>query len=708
MHDQATTLFGPGDDDAPGLDELLAHAVGGTGAHMGALYLLTPDGDTLRMESTIGLPTPIASQWSRLRLDSRIPGSVAVRERRLVWVPGQEEMARHYPDAALTLPYPFSLAAAPICIGEDCWGALVLLWPAPHAPELSPQERDVMELDCRRMGILLRRAAETGHPVVPGERPRPLAVGRDAEADPEEALAALDYVNRLPEGCCALDMDGRVTFITETAAGLLGGKVSELLGARPWEVLPWLRDPVFEANYRAAALSNQVTAFTAANPRGERLAFELHSDPSGISVRIVPVPGPVLQEPQADTGHLIRPIRADTLYNLVHLASTLTRAVTVQDVVDLVTEQVIVLCDAQGMAILLAENGRMLVVGSHNYEPEVIDHFDGLPLTAHSASQHVMLTGEAAFFGNWEELAARHPDAVAQPGMAAWAVLPLIASDRPIGTVVLSYEHAHVFTADERATLTSLAGLVAQALERARLYDVKHHLAEALQASLLPSALPSVPRLDVAARYLPATRGMDIGGDFYDLIRLDESTAAAVIGDVQGHDMTAAALMGQVRTAIHAHATAGASPGEVLFHTNRLLIDLAPDLFTSCLYVNLDLERHVACLASAGHLPPLLLRPGTPAEIADMPAGLLLGLDPDADYPTMELPLPPGSMLALYTDGLIEAPGIDIGEGMEALGRRLTRCSGRPLAMVAQTLIDHALDVQQRTDDIALLLLKHL
>ncbi|MFI6787466.1 SpoIIE family protein phosphatase [Nonomuraea sp. NPDC050383] len=707
MGDQASYLFGPA-DDLPGLDELLAHAVGNTGSHMGGVYLLTPGKDALRLEVAMGLPSPIASQWSRLRLESLAPASNALRERRLIWVPGQEEMARYFPDAALVLPYSFSTAAAPIYTEPDDWGTLLLLWPSPHASDLNRHERDVIEITCRRMGVLLRRAAEAGRRVVPGERPRLLVAARGNTPDMEEALAALDYVNRLPEGCCSLDMDGRVTFITQRAADMLGGKVSELLGARPWDVLPWLRDPVFEDQYRAAALSNRVTAFTARNPRGERLAFELHSDPLGISIRVVPVPGPALQGPPGAAEPLIRPIRADTLYNLVHLAATLTRAVTVQDVVDLVSEQVMVLCDAQGMAILLAENGRLLVVGSHNYETEIIDHFDGLPLTAHTASQHVMLTGEAAFFESWDDLVARHSDAIRQPGMSAWAVLPLIASDRPIGTCVLSYARPRAFTADERATLTSLAGLVAQALERARLYDVKHQLAEALQASLLPSALPAVPRLDVAARYLPATLGMDIGGDFYDLISLDDTTAAAVIGDVQGHDMTAAALMGQVRTAIHAHATAGASPGEVLYHTNRLLIDLAPDLFTSCLYVNLDLARHTACVASAGHLPPLLCRPGEPAEIIDMPSGLLLGLDPESEYPTLELPLPPGSLLALYTDGLIEVPGVDIGEGMEALGRRLTRSAGRPLAMVAQTLIDHALDVQQRTDDIALLLLKHV
>ncbi|WP_113702518.1 SpoIIE family protein phosphatase, partial [Nonomuraea lactucae] len=610
--EQFAPVIGPG-HLASGLNEMLAEVVAETGAHMGSLYLLPPGEHVLMMKSAIGLPAPIANQWARLRVEDPVPASVAVRERRLVWLADHEEMARRFPGAALTLPYHFSVAAAPIHAGAADWGALVLLWPEPHPPELTPRELEAIESTCRRMGALMRRAAEHGNPVLPGHRPRILAPRRDGEVDPDEAMAALDYLKRLPEGCCALDMEGRVTFITPFAAAQLGVKAEELVGTRPWEVLRWMSDPVFEDHYRKAALSHQPTSFLARNPSGQWLSFELHSDPSGISVRIAPAdaeertgehaggPAGPEEQPSPPEG---TPTRADALYNMVHLAATLTRAVTVQDVSDLVADQVMSVCDVQAMALLIAENGRMRVVGSRGYGPEFAIRYDGLPLSVPTATGDVLKTGDPEFFATWDEFHQAYPNAVRTDEMSAWAVLPLITSGRPIGVCVFAYEREHTFIPDERATLTSLAGLIAQALERARLYDIKHQLADSLQASLLPSELPSVPGLEVAARYLPATRGMDIGGDFYDLIRLDDTTAAAVIGDVQGHDMTAAALMGQVRTAIHAYATAGASPGEVLAHTNRLLIDLAPELFTSCLYVNLDLRRRRATLASAGHLPP--------------------------------------------------------------------------------------------------------
>lgn len=118
--------------------------------------------------------------------------------------------------------------------------------------------------------------------------------------------------------------------------------------------------------------------------------------------------------------------------------------------------------------------------------------------------------------------------------------------------------------------------------------------------------------------------------------------------------------MGQVRTAVH--ASAGAPPAEVLARTNRLLTDLDPGLFTSCLYVHLDLAGHRALLATAGHPPPLLHHPGGHTEVLRLPPGLLLGIDPEATYPTTEIPLPAGAALALYTDGLVEAPGTDLDE----------------------------------------------
>lgn len=289
--------------------------------------------------------------------------------------------------------------------------------------------------------------------------------------------------------------------------------------------------------------------------------------------------------------------------------------------------------------------------------------------------------------------------------MAAWAFLPLIASNRPIGSLVLAYGHPRVFAPGERAVLTSIAGLIAQALDRARLYDATHQLARSLQTGLLPHTLPRVPRLEVAARYLPAAYGLEIGGDFYDLIRIDDTTVAAAIGDVQGHNVNAAALMGQVRTAVHAGA--GAPPEDVLARTNRLVTDLEPGLFTSCLYAHIDLAGHTVRLASAGHPPPLLRHPGGATEMLNLPAGLLLGIEPGAAYTAVEIPFSPGTLLALYTDGLVEAPGRDIEDAIGAVARLIGEASERhPLGDLADELIEHAHRDGPRLDDIALLLLR--
>jgi serine phosphatase RsbU (regulator of sigma subunit) len=218
--------------------------------------------------------------------------------------------------------------------------------------------------------------------------------------------------------------------------------------------------------------------------------------------------------------------------------------------------------------------------------------------------------------------------------------------------------------------------------------------------------LPTVPGLRVHARYLPAA-GMNIGGDFYDLIDLGPGGTVAVIGDVQGHDIAAAALMGQVRTAIHANTTAGASPGDVLAWTNRLLIDLDPGLFTSCLYVHLDVATRHARFADAGHPPPILCRPDRSAEVLRVVPGPPLGIDPEAAYPVTEAALPPNGILLLYTDGLVETPDADLDRAIAALAGSLPR-TGTDTAVeeAADTALRHASTTNRRPDDIALLLVQ--
>ncbi len=161
--------------------------------------------------------------------------------------------------------------------------------------------------------------------------------------------------------------------------------------------------------------------------------------------------------------------------------------------------------------------------------------------------------------------------------------------------------------------------------------------------------------------------------------------------------------MGQVRTAIH--ATAGASPGDVLTRTNRVLADLETDLLVSCLYAHLDLARRQITLASAGHPPPLLHRPGHPPGAPPLDPAPLLGIDLDAPYPVTTLPFTPGTTLALYTDGLVEVPGADLDLTIAGLAGLLT--GGEDLDGLIDALLDRTWPQGRHTDDIAVLLLRN-
>jgi hypothetical protein len=374
--------------------------------------------------------------------------------------------------------------------------------------------------------------------------------------------------------------------------------------------------------------------------------------------------------------------------------------------VALIAHQILPAFGAQGLVLSVADAGRLKITGYHGYPAGVMERLDALSLdTDLTPAGQVLASGTPAFFAGPAELAANYPSAPQISGKQAWAFLPLIISGRPAGCCILSHDHPYTFTADERAVLTSLSGLIAQALDHARLYDAKH-LVHELQRALLPRALPNLSGLDVAARYLPAGHGIEVGGDFFDVLRLNDTTAAAVTGDVEGHSIAAAALMGQVRTAIHAHATAGAAPDQVLARTNRVLADLDSELLVSCLYAHLDLARHQVSFASAGHVPPLLRHTSLPAAVLDFEPGPLLGIDTGAHYPVTTAPLFPGTTLALYTDGLVELPGTDATRTTSDLARHLDASDAHDLERLIDSLVRHTTPTGQHADDIAVLLLR--
>ncbi|GGT59123.1 hypothetical protein GCM10010256_15230 [Streptomyces coeruleorubidus] len=299
--------------------------------------------------------------------------------------------------------------------------------------------------------------------------------------------------------------------------------------------------------------------------------------------------------------------------------------------------------------------------------------------------------------------------AVLEPGLAGigpggLAVLPLPAKGRVAGVCLVGWDAPHEFAPEERALLTATAGLVGQALIRAHAYDAEQELATMLQRSLLPRRLPQLPGGTAVARYLPARRGLQVGGDWYDVIALSDRKVALVIGDVQGHSAGAATIMGQMRTAVRAYAVEGHPPDVVVAHANRLLVGMETDLFATCCYVELDMEEGNALFVRAGHLSPLVRHPDGGTEEIAVEGGLPLGVLEDADFPLTALALAPGSVLALVTDGLVESAELDVDEGMRIVREALAAADPSDPGRMADELLGEA---GRREDDVALLLLRY-
>ncbi|MFJ2579296.1 SpoIIE family protein phosphatase [Kitasatospora aureofaciens] len=536
--------------------------------------------------------------------------------------------------------------------------------------------------------------------------PSTIADGRThlvgAVLDARTLTAAAAAVERLCEGVFSLDPDGRISYANRGVEPLLHVARDELIGHHPWKVLPWLGDPFYENRYRAAVVSQQPMTFLAVRPPDGWLAFSLYPDAHGVTGRVVAAEAPpgAPAEPPTAPPPGARPGLGDT-YHLLQLASALTEAVSVRDVCRTVAEQILPAFGGQELAIYAVRDKRLHLVSQAGYPDGFLDRFEGTPIGARIPGAETLSTGTPIFFENIGELAAAYPG-IALDEMRAWAFLPLIASGHPVGSCILGFDEPRPFTVEDRGLLTALGGFIAQALERARLYDAEFTLARGLQQALLPHRLPDVPGVRIAARYLPGTQGMEIGGDWYDAI-VTGRDLTLVIGDVEGHSVGAAATMGQLRSAVRAFASGGEPPDRVLARTNRLHLDLDPGLLASCCLARLTPADGTVRIARAGHLPPLLRRPGGRAEALYVPGGPLLGVDEGAEYPVSELRLVAGSVLALYTDGLVEDPAVPIDQGVDRLRVAFAHAPGGGLEALADLLL-RDVGSTHRVDDVALLL----
>jgi GAF domain-containing protein/anti-sigma regulatory factor (Ser/Thr protein kinase) len=392
---------------------------------------------------------------------------------------------------------------------------------------------------------------------------------------------------------------------------------------------------------------------------------------------------------------------------LQDVTARLSRAVTTEDAARAILRAATGGAGGEAAAIALAaDDGRSLRVvpgqmsrGTLRLRPP----FE-LPVTDHGALAHVYRSGRAQWVESeaaWNERFAEDLEALRVLGTCMFAV-PIVARGQPIGALaVFFHEDSPQPSTEDTELIRSFAQQAGVALERARTYEVEHEAAMTLQRNLMPEQLAPEPRVEAVGRYLPATRGVHVGGDWYDVIDRPDGTVALAVGDIAGHGLPAAAAMGQVRSAWRALALSSSDPASILASLDRFAAGVEGAFFSTILTMLFDPSTNELRYASAGHPPALVIEAERTSRFLEGGRSVPLGLPFDMPRPQALEILSPGSMLVLYTDGLIERRDEPLDEGLRRLGDAGVRVAGSPLTEVADALL--GLVAEDRHDDVALL-----
>jgi PAS domain S-box-containing protein len=428
------------------------------------------------------------------------------------------------------------------------------------------------------------------------------------------------------------------------------------------------------------------------------------------------------REAEEMRGRLTEQLSAAALRTarLQQATSMLAEALDVEQVVEVITEvgRTAIGALRSAVALLDEERLRLRVVNPDGLAPVGPDSADArLTLDTPSVMTRAIATRRPVLIPSPEELRRQfEPDLAEGAGSDAiedtgdersWVGLPLLAAGAPLGALRFSFNRPRRITEEERVFLEALAGQCALAVERAEMYEREHNAAVTLQRSLLPDKLPDVPGLALDARYLPVTRNMEIGGDWYDVFRLPDRRLAVTVGDVMGKGLQAAAGMGRVRNALRALALTDPRPAAVLSGLDRLFSATElEEQVTTVSYLVIDPETGEGQAGNAGHLPTLLLTPGALPVLDQAEAGTPLGWPSPRKQHAFRLP--PGSTAVFYSDGLVEnrVRGLDAG-----LDELVSVAAGAPEDLqdapgrLLQYLLDHMLAGHEQDDDVTVLVM---
>ena len=284
-------------------------------------------------------------------------------------------------------------------------------------------------------------------------------------------------------------------------------------------------------------------------------------------------------------------------------------------------------------------------------------------------------------------------------GIVSLAAAPMAVEGRLHGVLQIGSTSRRSFSSQDVGLLHLIADRAALAVQHARLYEREHGIVETLQRALLPSRLPQLPGLQVAARYLPGGMGADVGGDWYDVFPLENGRIGVAIGDVAGHGLRAAALMGQLRNSLRAYAIEGHPPAAVVDRLNRLVRDLEQGWMATLLYIVMSPDDSEICFSNAGHMPAMVIESGD-ARFIEIDRGPPLGVGQDDEYIEVVEQVQSGSTLMIYTDGLVEQPGLSPDVALARLAKNALSGPTDPDAL-CDHLVREQLGEGQPRDDVA-------
>jgi serine phosphatase RsbU (regulator of sigma subunit)/anti-sigma regulatory factor (Ser/Thr protein kinase) len=398
-----------------------------------------------------------------------------------------------------------------------------------------------------------------------------------------------------------------------------------------------------------------------------------------------------------DSAELLAKLQSITDAALSHL--------TLEELLDELLVRVVDALEVDTAAILLLDDTReCLVARAAKGLEEEVERGVTIPLGVGFAGR-IAAQMRPIFIPDIDKAEIANP-ILRERGLRSLLGVPLVVEGTCIGVLHVGSLTPRTFRRDEASLLQLAADRVAIGIAHARLYEREHRIAETFQHELMPAALPALPGVELAGRYRPAARAADVGGDWYDAITLPDGTLGIAVGDVLGHGVGAAVVMGELRSALRAYALEGRRPAELASLLNRVLRTREAAATATLVYLVYDPDARSLAFASAGHVPPLAVGADGDARFLEAASGPPLGVRRTVRYAEQTVELAPGSSIVLVTDGLVERPDEGLEKGLDRLVEAVLASGGDDADAICDAVVRRLLPRGAARDDAAIVVLR--